>query len=268
MPTAPQPLRFLAPNQINPVAPLFVFLPGMDGTGRLFRAQTASLEAAFDVRCLVIPPDDLTSWEELTEQTVRLIEAEMWKEGERQVYLCGESFGGCLAMKVAMRAPHLFKRIILVNPASSFSRRPWIYWGTQVTKLLPEPLYRLSCVGLMPFLASLGRIDSENRQALLEAMLSVTQESSIWRLSLLHQFDISAAQLHRLRQPVLLVVGGGDRLLPSRHEAELLARQFPNAQVYMLPTSGHACLLESQVSLYQIMRESGFLAARSLIPVS
>jgi len=52
----------------QPEYPLFVFLPGMDGTGQLLRSQTAGLEVAFDVRCLAIPRDDLTSWDVLTER--------------------------------------------------------------------------------------------------------------------------------------------------------------------------------------------------------
>ena len=110
---------FLTPNQLQPQLPLFVFLPGMDGTGQLFRTQTAGLEAGFDVRCLALSPTDLTSWDELAEQTVELIYQELDK-ASRPVYLCGESFGGCLAMKVALLKPDLFTRIILVNPASSF----------------------------------------------------------------------------------------------------------------------------------------------------
>ncbi|MBD0361862.1 MAG: alpha/beta hydrolase, partial [Coleofasciculus sp. C3-bin4] len=88
---------FLTPSRINPDYPLFVFLPGMDGTGQLLRLQTEGLETAFDVRCLAIPADDLTNWEDLTDKVVNLIEEELKKRSSRSVYLCGESFGGCLA---------------------------------------------------------------------------------------------------------------------------------------------------------------------------
>lgn len=44
---------------------------------------------------------------------------------ERPVYLLGESFGGVLALAVAEARPDLVDRIVLVNPATSFSRSLW-----------------------------------------------------------------------------------------------------------------------------------------------
>ncbi|MBD2463326.1 alpha/beta hydrolase [Oscillatoria sp. FACHB-1407] len=259
MAVVPDQVHFLTPRRVYPEAPLFVFTPGMDGTGQLLRAQTEGLEQAFDVRCLAIPPDDLTSWHDLTEQVVTLVRTELEGNCDRKVYLCGESFGGCLAMKMMVRSPQLFHRLILVNPASSFNRRPWIHWGSQLTQFLPEPLYQTSCIGLLPFLASLGRIGASDRQALLEAMQSVTQKSSIWRMSLLREFRLSDDELASIKQPVLLVASLGDRLLPSVNEAHLLAQSLPNAKIHILPNSGHACLLESDINLYNILRSHRFL---------
>lgn len=71
---------FLTPKRLQPQYPLFVFLPAMDGTGQLLRSQTAGLEVAFDVRCLAIPLDDLTNWDELSKQVVDLIQAELEKK--------------------------------------------------------------------------------------------------------------------------------------------------------------------------------------------
>lgn len=253
---------FLTPQRLQPDYPLFVFLPGMDGTGRLLQAQTAGLESAFDVRCLAIPPDDLTDWQVLTENVVALVKAELQQSPDRPVYLCGESFGGCLAMKVALHTPQLFDRIILVNPASSFRRKPLVMWGAQVTRWVPEFVYRLSSITLMPFLAYLGRVAEGDRQAFYDAVLSVPQRTSIWRLSLLSDFDVDE-QLKQLQQPILLLASAADRLLPSLTEVEHLARFFPNAQTVVLPHSGHACLLEAGVNLYEIMEAQDFLVKRS-----
>lgn len=250
---------FLTPKQIKPECPLFVFLPGMDGTGQLLRTQTAGLEVGFDIRCLAIPPDDLTSWDVLTDKVVGLVETEIKQDPKRSVYLCGESFGGCLAIEVALKAPHLFERIILVNPASSIGFRPWMYFGIPLTKLVPEPFYHFGSTIGLPVLAALNRMSPEDRLALMQAVQIVPQKTAVWRLSLLKDFHIDEWQLRRITQPVLVIAGGSDRLLPSVSEAQRLVGIFRNGQMVVLPESGHACLLEHDVNLYQIMKDCQFL---------
>jgi len=188
-----------------------------------------------------------------------LVNAELKQAPTRSVYLCGESFGGCLALHMALHSPQLFSRIILVNPASSLHRRPWIAWGSQMARYLPESFYRLSSVALMPLLANLERIPLRDRHAFITAVQSVPQTTAAWRLALLEKFYITEENLSQLSQSVLLLASTGDRLLPSLEEANYLARILPNAQVVILPDSGHACLLEADVNLYAILRTQGFL---------
>lgn len=255
---------FLTTNRVQPEYPLFVYLPGLDGTGQLLRSQTAGLEVGFDVRCLAIPRQDLTTWDVLTNSVLDLIHAELEKSSHRPVYLCGESFGGCLAMKVATHAPQLFKKIILINPASAFHLRPWLVLTSQLTYFVPECLYDVGALGLLPFLASLARIPRNIRYELLKTMRSVPPVTVNWRLSLLKEFHIAEEELRQLVQSVLLIAGAGDRLLPSVNEAQRLVNILPNAKVVVLPDSGHACLLETDINLYRILREHNFLENQSL----
>lgn len=76
---------------------------------------------------------------------------------------------------------------------------------------------------------------------------------------MMRQFNIDEMQLHQLNQPVLLIGSKQDRLLPSVAEVQRLARILPNTQVVTLPHSGHACLVEEGVNLYDIMRSQNFL---------
>jgi pimeloyl-ACP methyl ester carboxylesterase len=253
---------FLTPKRVQPEYPLFVYLPGMDGTGQLLRSQTSGLEASFDVRCLAIPRQDLTTWEELTKNVLDLIHTELEKSSHRSVYLCGESFGGCLAMKVATKAAHLFKRIILINPASAFRLRPFLDWASQLTHLVPESLYDVGALGLLPFLASLDRLTRSDRHELLKTMRSVPSATVNWRLALLREFEVDNNQLSRLTQQVLLIAGASDRLLPSLDEVRRIAAILPDPQVVVLPNSGHACLLEKDISLYEILKNNNFLESR------
>ncbi|HLO49723.1 MAG TPA: alpha/beta fold hydrolase [Kamptonema sp.] len=255
-------IRFLRPKLPRVDYPLFVFLPGMDGSGQLLRSQIPKLAEGFDIRCLAIPTDDMASWDVMVSDTIALIEAEKAAGNHRSVYLCGESFGGCLALKVLLAAPHLFERLILVNPASSFRQQPWMEWGSYLTQWLPANLYPLSIVGLLPVLASLGRIGRGDRQALLEAMQAVPQRTTIWRLALVRSFNVGEEHLRTIQQPTLVIASGADRLLPSIAEAKLLVKRIPNAEMIVLPMSGHACLLETDVDLYAIIKEHNFLVQR------
>jgi pimeloyl-ACP methyl ester carboxylesterase len=56
----------------------------------------------------------------------------------RPVYLLGESFGGILALAVAMRLPRTVHRVVLVNPATSYPRSPWPALGPRLTQLPDE----------------------------------------------------------------------------------------------------------------------------------
>ncbi|MBW4510052.1 MAG: alpha/beta hydrolase [Scytonematopsis contorta HA4267-MV1] len=256
----PKPV-FLTPKLIRPQYPLFVYLPGMDGTGELLRCQTEGLEACFDVRSFAIPRNDLTSWDDLAHNVLSLIQAELEKNPQRSVYLCGESFGGCLAQKVATLAPDLFHRIILINPASSYHLRPWYDWASQFIYIVPSSLFDFGALGLLPFLAALGRIKRDIRQELLRTMRSVPSETVLWRLSLIKEFHIKNENLCNLKQPVLLIGSALDRLLPSVPEVRRLMDILPNAKILVLPDSGHACLLENDINLYDILQENNFLEA-------
>jgi pimeloyl-ACP methyl ester carboxylesterase len=250
---------FLTPKKLQPEYPLFVYLPGMDGTGQLLRSQTAGLEVGFDVRCLAIPRNDLTSWEDITNCVLNLIYLELEKNSQRPVYLCGESFGGCLAQKIAVKAPQLFQRVILINPASSFKLRSWYVWASPLMNYVPEWVFDVGAIGLLPFLASLSRITESDRAELLETVQSVPSQTIRWRVSLLREFEIDNDKLQSLTQPILLVASNDDRLLPSIEEAQRLANILPNSKIVTLPNSGHACLLEADINLYKILKENNFL---------
>ena len=51
-----------------------------------------------------------------------------------------------------------------------------------------------------------------------------------------------------------------DRLLSSVTEANRLVRYLPNARQILLPDSGHACLLEGEIRLEEILGSRGFLS--------
>ena len=254
---------FIEARKVNQDAPLFVYLPGMDGTGRLFQTQADKLAARFDLRCLTIRSDNYSSWQDLARDTVRLIKSELNCKTNKEVYLCGESFGGCLALKTTLAAPSLIKKLVLVNPASSSNQLPILGLGVDITPWLPTWIHRYSAAGLLPFLAQLNRINECDRLNLLESMKSLPPHIISWRLSLLRDFKIADEELRSLKIPSLILAGAADGLLPSVSEARKLVNLMPKAKMAILPQSGHACLLETEVDLYQILIEQNFISAKA-----
>ena len=255
-------------NLISPTTPqldkpLLVFFPGMDGTGMLLRYQIEAFNLAetFDIRCLAIPSDDLSTWQQLTNRAIALLRQEIGLK-RRPVYLCGESFGGCLALQVALQAPDLLDRIILVNPATCFNQQTWLKWASYLPGWVPAPIYHVGVVGFLPLLGSLGRMAERESQDLLAAMQSVSQPSSTWRLNLLREFEINPQELARVKQQVLAIASTNDWLLPTAIESKRLITFLPNAQRVILKNSGHACLLETDINLMEI------LAAHNFVPTS
>ena len=247
-------------NYQNSERPLFIYLPGMDGLGHLLQTQVPYLESLLMIRGLSIPSNDLSDWDVLSTSTIKVIEAELRNTNQDKIYLCGESFGACLAMKIAVTAPRLIEKLILVNPASSFNQQPLLGLGIHLMPWMPDWLFTSSSLALLPFLAELSRLSKRDREALLNAMQSIPQNVASWRLSLLQSFAIKEYQLQNFFQPTLIIASKKDNLLPSVKEATRLVKLFSNSAMEILPYSGHTCLLEQEINLAQIMKKNNLLS--------
>lgn len=251
---------FLTFHSSNPEYPLLIFLPGMNEAGKeLLELVTRGLEAGFNVRCLVIPLNNFMDWQQLTESTIALIQVELEKIPQEAVYLCGESLGGCLALKLIEQAPHLFKRLILVNSASSFHRVAWLNQSWRLLSWTSPLLYNFSGIFTLCLTSELTRIPLARLLILWKAAQAAPKKTAEYRLLQLSEFRVDETQLHQFTHPVLLIASQADRVLPSVAEAHYLSKIFPAAQVVVLPHSGHACLIEADMNLYQILQAEHFV---------
>ncbi|WP_448561672.1 alpha/beta fold hydrolase [Trichothermofontia sp.] len=244
------------------MAPLLVYLPGMDGMGTLFQAQIPHLQRWFTIRGLAIAPDLNLDWFTLAQRLATLIIQEQQFTPQRPIYLCGESFGGCLALQLAMQFPRLVDRLILVNPASSLSRQFWLHGSGWLAQILPPWLFDLSCLAFVELLVNQERVTPALYHTLLQTVRSLPQATVAGRLEQLRRFAPSANALQQVQPPTLILASGADRLLPSVAEARYLQRQLPQARSHYLPNSGHACLLEPDVQLHVILDQQDWLIPR------
>jgi len=114
LPPLPQRLQ-TSDDDDAPGRPLLLYVPGMDCTGQGIRTHLPGLSASgYDVRCVCIPTDDRSSWQQLVQKLLPLVQAEVkGVHGSRHLTVFGESFGGCLAIRLALAAPDLVSQLVL-----------------------------------------------------------------------------------------------------------------------------------------------------------
>ncbi|WP_017328020.1 alpha/beta fold hydrolase [Synechococcus sp. PCC 7336] len=234
--------------------PPLVYLPGMDGTGDLFYRQARQLASQFEIRNFSFNASPVRSWFHLAES----VRDRHLADGP--AILCGESFGGCLALQVAAQYPDRVAGLIAINSASAFRHNALMWTACHLLRTVPETILNALMEKGLHWLAEIPRLQQEDRQRFLQAMRSVNKKAVLERLHLLQQFDAQTLPLEQFECPTLLLASQRDRILPSVKEARKLARRLPNATLEVLPKSGHACLLERELDLAAIAHTSNWIA--------
>jgi len=259
------------------------YLPGIDGTGVAAQQQLGKLAMKFNLWSLTIPVADRTPLTGLVDLVVDFIEQEAAARDSpgplRPVYLLGESFGGALALAVAVKCRRV-NRVVLVNPSTSFSRTVWPTVGPVLTRT-PEAAYPLVALLLGPILANplsllLAGIDSaakpaaqfqQLRDRVVAGLPAFREIASVLppatldhKLQLLRESCdlLTDSQLRKVTARVLLFGSDLDLLLPSASEVRQLARRLPMAEARVLRLRSHALLQEAGVDLMAMLEDEGF----------
>ncbi|CAN6575541.1 unnamed protein product [Malus baccata var. baccata] len=271
------------PRWFSPIAcgrplkdsPILLFLPGLDGTGWGLILHHKALGKAFEVRCLHIPVNDRTPFEGLVKFVVETIRLEHASCPNKPIYLVGDSFGGCLSLAVAAHNPTIDLVLILVNPATSVERSQ-LQPLFPILEAMPDELhfavpYLLGFVMGDPTKMAMVNIEnrlppslrltqlSRNLTDLLPYLSSladiIPRDTLLWKLKLLKSAAAYAnSRLHAVKAEVLVLASGKDYMVPSRDEAERLARSLQNCTVRHFNDNGHTLLLEDGVNLMSVIK--------------
>ena len=170
--------------------------------------------------------------------------------GLEQVDLLGFSMGGMIAQVIAADQPQLVRKLILAGtgPAGGEGIK-------NVTKLshldtvrgvltLQDPkqflFFTRTANGRGAGKEFLARLKerSENRDKAISIRAYLTQ------LKAIHRWGLDApADLSVIDQPVLVVNGDRDRMVPSNNSADL-ARRLPNTELVIYPDAGHGGIFQ------------------------
>ncbi|XP_073131343.1 phytyl ester synthase 2, chloroplastic-like [Henckelia pumila] len=263
-------------------SPLLLYLPGLIGVGLGLILQHERLGKIFDIWCLHIPIRDRTSFTDLVKQVEETVRSEYFRKPSRPIYLVGESFGGCLALAVAALNTDVDLKLILANPATSFSKS-----SLQLQTLLPLSIMfpqRLHS-SFLDVLNLLSGATSEMVAATMRKQLSLEQvigeiaqdtftflspyltvlsdvltlETLVWKLGMVKSAAAFAnSRLHAVKAKALILISGQDHLLPSRVEGERLGLLLPKCHIRIFNDCGHALFLEDGINLVSILIGASF----------
>jgi 3-oxoadipate enol-lactonase len=227
---------------------VLVYLPGLDGTGRLLHRQPA-LHAAYRVHCISYPQDAPNTYAQLAGLAARHLEA------EGPGIVLAESFGGAVALTLALERPELVRRLVLVNTFAYFPRRFLIRLAAWLGPFLaakPSPPATRRWRGYFFFDST---IPAPERQQWWELTSGVPMSAFGRRFRLIADLDLRS-QLSRITIPTLVLAAPNDRVVPPRAGRDLAAR-LACARL-LEPPVGHAALIHPQVDIARLLADPAY----------
>jgi pimeloyl-ACP methyl ester carboxylesterase len=223
--------------------PPLVFVHGVGDTSRSFLLPIARLSAHFHCVAYDLPSghgDGARLFRYRHDDLVDDLWALLDHLAVPRAYLLGASFGSTVALRALVRRPERLPRAVLQGAVVHRPLRRAERWLSWLARFLPGPARRIP-----------------KREKILEVVHKETfaqQPDEVWRAfvdwtgqSRLSALGHQAQWLHRLdlrpelpqvRQPVLLVWGERDRVVPLAH-ADVLRQGLPAAGLAVLEGAGH-----------------------------
>lgn len=186
------------------------------------------------------------SMEQMADDAISFIQA----KGLKQVDLLGFSMGGMIAQEMVLKEPRLIRKMILAGTGPAGGEGISTVAGVANYDLLrgllssQDPKQYLFFTrtpnGIdagKAFLARLNeRSDNRDKDISIAAYVAQLQALSAWGQK-------TSADLSVVKQPVLVVNGDADRMVPTVNTHDL-ARRLPNSQLIIYPDAGHGGLFQ------------------------
>ena len=198
--------------------------------------------------------------EQMADDAITFIKA----KGFRQVDLFGFSMGGMIAQEIVLKEPQLVRRMILAGTGPAGGEGISAVAGVANYDLMRAKLtgqdpkqylfFTRTPVGIEAGKAFLKRLQerTDNRDAEISigAYIAQLQALSAWGKK-------APADLSVVKQPVLVVNGDADRMVPTSNSYDL-ARRLPTSQLVVYPDAGHGGVFQYEVDF--VPKALAFLA--------
>jgi pimeloyl-ACP methyl ester carboxylesterase len=245
-PAAPERWHFAAAGE----GPPLLLLHGLGASNFSWRHNLAPLGRHFRVLAPDLPPhgrspaplDGDYALEALTAGIIGFLD----RRGLSRVAVAGNSLGGSLALLLARDYPERVSALALLAPAAALTRLPWIFYPLRLPVLgrfmaplvgpwiIPPALHLIyhRWELITPEVVAGYALPFRELPRRL-ALARLSRQLTIWPLG---QVELL---LRQIRQPLTLVWGARDRILPAA-QAHWLRARLPEAGFHLLPRVGHA----------------------------
>jgi pimeloyl-ACP methyl ester carboxylesterase len=214
--------------------------------------RQSGLADCHDVNCVSYPQDEAHSYDQLAAAAIQ----RLGQHGPG--VLLAESFGGAVALTVALTAPALVRRMVLVNTFAYFPRRPLIRLAALVGRGFPHRPSPSSARGLRGLFFFGPDIPPGLRTEWWERTADVPLSAYGHRLGMVAALDLRA-RLSEIAIPTLVIVAPNDRVVPPS-AGRALARRLPRARLLEV-RAGHAAMIHPDVNIGRLLADAALWAS-------
>ena len=251
--------RYRMPYYVWGQGPPLVFVHGVADTSRSFRLVISRLSAHFRCIAYTLPQgtgDGARLWRYRHADLVSDLWALFAHLGLERAYLLGSSFGSTIALEAMRQRPERIPRAILQSGTARRRLRFLERFVTFWLRFFPGPMAKLRrrerILGLVHRPCFEGLPDEVYR-----AFVDWTGEAGLaafgHQARLLNGVDLRA-NLPEIRQPVLLLHGDRDSVMPRRYADELLGG-LGSAGLVVLEGAGHVPCYTHPEAMAEVVRQ-------------
>lgn len=222
-----------------------VYVPGIDGTGELMLGSAARVEERFRLLRLHYPRGPAAGEDPATEDTYPQLAAScaaaIRAAGVERCLVLAESFGGAVALQLALDHPELVRGLIVVNSFVRFPKRISLRLGWWLSPLVPRFAFDAFRRLLGPWFLF---ADRRNRKAIADFQAlwgTLFDEHYRRRMRMILGLDLRE-RVQELSQPLMLLASTRDRVVPSMRTMPVIERAVPHATLEVVEGAGHLIL--------------------------
>jgi pimeloyl-ACP methyl ester carboxylesterase len=262
----------IAYMEVGPMnGPVLLFIHGLGSYSPAWKQNLAGLQDKY--RCIAIDlpgygKSSKGAYEGSMTSFARMVGAFISAKGLKDVTVVGHSMGGQIAMTLALTQPEMVKQLVLAAPAGfeTFSpgEKEWFRTSlsAKATRVTPAKQIVLNYHG------NFYNMPKEADFMIRDRLAMRTADDFEWYCYIIPQSVKGMVnepifnRLPEIKQPVLVVFGENDELIPNRFMhggttqavAEAGHQKLPNSELVMLPKKGHFVQFEGFEAFNEAVR--------------